>query len=135
MTLAIVTPDRHPTPTQAQLDELLADWQRRLRLRDWNVKVQLRRRHDMSLEDSCGACRWQLSKKLACVELLDPIDYDPGSFGWPQDVEWTLVHELLHLHFAPFAEFGDGPLNTAQEQAIDLIAGALVDAKRGGDDP
>lgn len=138
MTLAIVTLERHPTPTPEELGSLLAEWQKRLRLQDWNVKVQLRRRHAMSMEDSAGVCRWQLPKKLACIEIMDPYDYDPGAFGWTQDIERTLVHELLHLHFAPFATH-DQPADTHQEQAVDLIAGALVDAKReapeGGSPP
>lgn len=134
MTLAVTTPDLHPAPTQDELESLLSEWQRRLRLQDWTVKIQLRRRHDMSMDDSAGVCRWQLAKKLACVEIMDPHDYDPGSFGWAQDVERTLVHELLHLHFAPFATH-DQPVDTAQEQAIDLIAGALVDAKREAPSP
>jgi hypothetical protein len=41
-------------------------------------------------------------------------------------MEKTLVHELLHLHFAPFAAPDGTPEDTAQEQAIDLIAKALV---------
>lgn len=114
--------------TQEQLEALCAEWQRRLRLQDWDVKIRLRRRYDMWVETNQGECKHETLKKLALVNILDPTDYDPDNV-WPQDVERTVVHELLHLHFAPFV--GDyEQCNAAHEQAIDLIAGALVDAKR-----
>lgn len=119
-----------PTPSQAELEAMASEWQQRLRLQDWTVKIQVRRRHHMCLADAHGTCSWELRKKLAAIEIMDPADYDPGSWGWAEDVEKTVVHELLHLHFAPFAAKDDGPDDVAQEQAIDLIARALVAAKR-----
>ena len=130
MTLAVVTPDPHPTPTREELDALLAEWQRRLRLRDWDVRIKCVRGYDISLPGTDGTCTWQLETKRAIVEILDPMDYPPSRFGYDQDVERTLVHELLHLHFAPFAATDDRLADAAQEQAIDLIAAALVSAKR-----
>jgi hypothetical protein len=130
MALATSTPDRLPTPTQAELESLLSEWQRRLRLQDWTVRIKCVRVHEMSLAGTDGTCTWQLETKRAIVEIIDPIDYPPSRFGYDQDIEKTIVHELLHLHFAPFATPDGGPFDTAQEQAIDLIAGALVDARR-----
>lgn len=123
--------ERPATPARAELEAWVTEWQRRLRLQDWDVKIQVRRRYDMSLANAHGTCTWELCKKLAAIEIMDPNDYDPGSWAWVNDVEKTVVHELLHLHFAPFASPDDGPADIAQEQAIDLIARALVDAKRG----
>lgn len=135
MSFAIVDPDRHSTPTQTELESLLAEWQKRLRLRDWTVRIKRVRVHEISIPGTDGTCTWGLETKRAIVEILDPIDYPPSRFGYDQDVEKTIVHELLHLHFAPFATQDGGPFDVAQEQAIDLIAGALVDAKRDGCKP
>ncbi len=66
------------------------------------------------------------------VTHYHPSDY-PGveRSPFPQDMEWELVHELLHCHFAPFmSETAGDAQDTAQEQAIHKIAGALVALKR-----
>lgn len=116
--------------TEKELQKLCREWQKRLRLQDWDVKVFVKRESQFINENAAGECSWQLAKKLAVIRILDPIDYG-SNLAWPQDQEATLVHELLHLHFAPFAAKDDTPEDTAQEQAIDLIARALVELKRG----
>lgn len=113
-----------------QLKEKSDYWQKRLRLRDWEVAFSIRRARDMDLEDCQGECHWNIQSKLAWIHILDPVDYEPNK-EFPQDMEKTLVHELLHLHFAPFTADNDNEMvDTAQEQAIDLIARALVETER-----
>ncbi len=109
-----------------------AVWQRRLRLSDWDVKIQIVRQSEMKSETFQGQVGWTINGKQAIIKILDPIDYDP-SLLWPQDHEQTLVHELLHLHSAPFDDFdAGGPKDVALEQMIDLTAIALVNAYREG---
>lgn len=112
---------------QATLETLLAEWQKTIRLQDWFVVVQFKRIYNLSSQDVLGECCWVLSKRSACISILDPNDYDPSIIS-KFDVESTLVHELLHLHFAPFAAIGEETYQ--HEQAIDAIAKGLVDAKR-----
>lgn len=64
--------------------------------------------------------------------VLDPVDYPPDIIT-PYELEETLVHELLHLHFAPFMSEHDTLERTLQEQAIDAIAKALVSRYGGGE--
>lgn len=117
---------------QKTLEALLAEWQPRLGLADWDVVVKLRRIFDLNRSDVAGQCNWTLSNKTALVGVLDPNDYD-SDYVRPHDVEKTLVHELLHLHFAPFCEIG---AETYQhEQAIEAIARALVGVKRSVEPP
>jgi hypothetical protein len=115
--------------TESALQKACALWQKRLRLQDWDVRVRVRRKAQMSAE-KCRACvDADLRLKEALIEIQDPIDYTPKI--WVNDMEQSLVHELLHLHFAPFeAEEGTAEL-VAQEQAIELIACALVNLARG----
>lgn len=120
----------NPTLNQENLDELLAEWQKTLRLQDWGIQVLLGRIFDMVDENTTGQCTWRLSNKTALIRILDPSDYNP-SFLRPCDVEKTLVHELLHLHFAPFCPLGSE--TDLHEQAIEAIATGLVKAKRGGE--
>lgn len=114
--------------TPVAIEALCREWQAILRLADWDVRCKLVRHHEMSSNEWSGECRYRLTKKMALIQLLDPVDFPDGE--WPEDVEKTLVHELLHLHMAPFAP-EDGTLeNVAMEQAIESIASALVRVRR-----
>lgn len=115
--------------TRDELRQLCAEWQKILRLQDWDVVVQVSRRDDTFGHTNTGQVRYQLGLKQALIKIIDPIDY-PTNVIYPQDMETTLVHELLHLHFAPFDADDDTPAGTAQEQAIEAIAKGLVSLKR-----
>src|SRR5215469_18222449 len=104
-------------PTQKQLEAWLREWQKILRLQDWDCKVSLKRAADMHA-DSCEGCnRYHTALKTASIHVRDPIDHESDA-EWPPDAEETIVHELIHLHFAPFYAT-KGLVNTFQEQAIE----------------
>ena len=120
----------------AALKESIAYWQGVLRLQDWNIELSLRRRCEMSVANVIGSNHhWQDSKD-SIIEL--PMPEDLLSYvkfqGEEKDYEITLVHELLHLHFAPFAadEDKDPHGNTYQELAINTLARSLVHLDRKG---
>lgn len=115
--------------TEEQLQAKCLEWQKLLRLQDWHVKVYVKRDRDLMLGKKAGVCRWTIAKKMAIIQVLDPTDYDPDT-PWEQDMELTLVHELLHLHLAPFDNFEDSPLETAVEQAVESISEGLVTLRR-----
>jgi hypothetical protein len=109
-----------------ELQRLLAEWQKTLRLQDWRVTARFKRIFDLTRNDIKGEVNWTLPIKEAVINLLEPADYAPAFVGG-YDPERTLVHELLHLHFAPFAPIGEETYQ--HEQAIDAISKALIDAK------
>ncbi|WP_028983321.1 hypothetical protein [Sporolactobacillus terrae] len=111
--------------TADQLKEKLDYWQKRLRLQDWLIDLKITRKRDMEF-DSQGECNYNLLKKMAVIRIVDSVDYDACA-AFPQDMEWCLVHELLHLHFAPLHVERD---DEAEEQAVDLISNALVTVAR-----
>lgn len=116
---------------EEELQERLKYWQEKLRLQDWIVEVQISRGKDM-MEDTCACVDYTLSKKMASVKILDPIDYPDDVMG-ERDMENDLVHELLHLHFAPINEhFNDDNeiYSTFEEQAVESIASGLISAER-----
>lgn len=119
------------TPNQMTLSLWLNYWQRRLFLRDWTVHLKLVREADVPMEarGGVGWCTPCIQNKVATIDLLHPLDYKKE---WRCDLELTLVHELLHVHYAPF-EYKD--LHTlegiGQEQSINAISLALVNMKRG----
>src|SRR5690606_21888239 len=84
---------------------------------------------ELKSREVAGECEWNLHKKMASVRILDPIDY-PDDLMTDHDMEWTLVHELLHLHFAPIGRDSDENQEILIEQAIDSIAWVIVNLTR-----
>jgi hypothetical protein len=68
-----------------------------------------------------GECTFNINARDAVIKILDPIDYD-GEY----DLEWTVVHELLHLHFAGWTAANNYECPISAEQGIDAIAQALT---------
>ncbi|MBN3875211.1 hypothetical protein [Nostoc sp. JL23] len=101
------------------------EWQQILGLMDWDVSVKIVSAD--YLDEAEGQITWDLGKKIADIKLVKPEGY-PFDAMRPYDMEQTLVHELLHLHFAPF-NADTGLKAISQEQAINAIARALVNLK------
>jgi hypothetical protein len=110
-------------PEKPDLSALLTFWQPLLKLADWDVVVM----YERHLEGR-GLCTRQFAYKTATIRIVDPIDYQDKVR--PQDVEKTLVHELLHLHLAAFDTPNGTPLGDAEEQAVESLARAFVALKR-----
>ena len=118
--------------TENELKELCVEWQKRLRLTDWEVVIELSRKSDFVQNTWYGQCSWTLTRKAAHVRVMDVIDY-PADNPWDYDMEHTLVHELLHLKFAPFVDIDtDTLLGIVIEQTIDELARVLLELKREG---
>jgi hypothetical protein len=116
--------------TNADLQALTAEWQRTLRLQDWDVTVRLARAREFSDRERQGEVHFNLALKTAQVLIIDPVDWEPDAIV-DYDAERVLCHELLHLHTAPFSAEPDTLAHAMEEQAIESIAKALVSLKRG----
>jgi hypothetical protein len=108
------------------LIELMARLQRELRLQDWRIDVSYVR--DLCASDGTvvhGLCYSLVDAKTARIEIRDPEtpagDNDPT-------VEETLVHELVHLHFAPLSGFTQADI-AVEEQAVWALSEAICNAK------
>ena len=113
--------------TEQQLRELCTEWQDILRLRDWDIFLNVKRIFDMP--DGCeGRMSSTTSLKIATIDIMDEIDFNPAS-PVPLDQEKTLVHELLHVHFSQLHDEHDSPVHL--EQATEMITAALIRLKRG----
>lgn len=113
-----------------QLQQRLVYWQKKLNLSDWKIEAHIKRGRDMR-EDCAGSINWVLPNKQAIISILDSVDYPDNTTG-VQDMENTLVHELLHLHLAPIAEDSreNEHYTLFEEWAINSIADALIDLER-----
>ena len=115
--------------TKRQLVNLMRFWQRRLYLNNWEIVLKLLA--DMP-EDTEGNTSWSLANEQAVIRIISLTGFRRLQTPFPYQPEVILVHELLHLHFAPLQvpamddEDKADPRSIAQERAIDHIAKALV---------
>jgi hypothetical protein len=105
-------------------------WKTRLGLNDWSISVRIVPKSELP-ENRSGMCRAIVKKKSAEIILLDPRDADESWLN-QYDLELTLVHELLHIHFVPWSLLypeGD-QAELFLEQTVHVLSTTLVQAAR-----
>lgn len=120
-----------------ELRRLARKWQKILKIQDWRIEVRF-----VDLEEMCaisgkknlkaGFVLKQSFTRIAVVVVLherfwkredDCISYlEPRCSD--REIEMTLIHELIHVVLSEYE--GDVVL---EEQAVDAIAGALMEMK------
>jgi hypothetical protein len=108
---------------QQYVTERLAYWQQRLKLEEWRISVAPAHRSELKPK-TLGAVRWDKGKKTAQIWVLDPSDYQLPFREMLDDMELTIVHELVHLELAslPRSEAS----RSSEEHAVNGIADALL---------
>lgn len=121
--------ESNPLPL-VSIEELLAEWQKRLSLQDWELIASFKRAYEMP--DKLGSIEFSHTKLRGEIKIMDPLDYcSEQEFNKGYDIEFILVHELLHIHTAFTPKPTEGWEECMEERAINSIAKALVNAKRG----
>jgi len=118
-----------PTPQEreAQAERFVAEklqlWQRRLGLTKWNVRAKLVRIHSLKPK-TLGGIHWDANVMKATIDVLSPYDYNLPYQAMLDDMENTVVHELVHLHLSilPRSEAS----RSAEEHAVNEITSALL---------
>jgi hypothetical protein len=111
--------------------EKLWVWQKRLKLEAWNITVAVARASELKPK-TLGNIHWDFDKKTALIHVLDPADYTLPFEAMLQDMEFTVVHELIHLELSPVLS----PLQRSdenrrdEEHAVNYMAQALLDLDR-----
>jgi hypothetical protein len=105
------------------MDDRLAFWRQRLKLEDWQISVVMARLSDLP-DKTLGGIRWDKTKKTAVIWVLDPADYRLPFRETLDDMELTVVHELVHLDPAslPRGQASRG----SEERAVGGIAEAML---------
>jgi hypothetical protein len=115
--------------TEKELNRLVIKWQKRLRLMDWNIQAKFDEDELLQEWGAWGACNPQGFLREAVMIFRHP---DEAKLVQPKyDLEVIVVHELLHIFFAPIKHRDHAGLN-AEEQMIHTIAILMVDLERHG---
>ena len=105
------------------LNERLGVWQECLGLNDWRISIVMTRRSELKPRTR-GQIKWDKDKKSAVLSVLDASDYELPISEMLPDMEFTVVHELVHLELAslPRSEAS----RSSEEHAVNRIAEALL---------
>lgn len=112
-------------------NEKLWVWQKRLNLQDWNISVAVVRASELRPK-TLGNIHWDLDKKTALIHVLDPADYTLPFHDMLNDLEFTVVHELIHLELVPvLTDEKRTDANRRQEEfTVNHLASALLQLDR-----
>ena len=132
-----------PTPESPRERSLLAEkyaverlsvWQKRLKLQDWNISLIVSRATELKPK-TLGNIHWDTDKKTATIRVLDPADYKLPFDEMLQDLEFTVVHELIHLELSPvLSPLQRNDANRREEEhAVNYMADALLKLDRDKD--
>jgi hypothetical protein len=118
----VTADERGPLALQF-MDDRLVVWQQRFKMEDWRISVAWVRLSDLPPR-TLGGIRWDKRKKSAEILVLDPSDYRLPFREMLDDMELTLVHELVHLDLAslPRGQASRG----SEERAVSGIADAML---------
>jgi len=102
-------------------------WQERLKLSDWRITWAMAHRSDLK-PNTVGQIHWDKPSRSASILVLDPSEYRMPINAMLDDMELTIVHELVHLRLAslPRSEASRG----SEEYAVNGIAEALLGLDR-----
>ena len=125
--LAVSAAEAESTIDASVLATKLGLWRERLNLHGWNITIVMKRRAELKPR-TLGQIHWDKSKKSAVIWVLDASDYDAPAAGILNDMEFTVVHELVHLKFAS-SRRSEASRRT-EEQAVNHIAEALLKLDR-----
>jgi hypothetical protein len=112
--------------------EKLWVWQKRLNLQAWDISVVVARAAELRPR-TVGHIRWDRAKKTAAIQVLDPADYHLPFDAMLRDIEFTVVHELIHLEMVPILSdlLRTDANRMEEEHAVNQMAEALLKLDRG----
>jgi len=108
---------------QAFVDQALQTWQARLNLKDWQIRVELV--HPNKLEPkTLGNVHWDTDTRQATIGVLSSYDYRLPYREMLDDMEFTIVHELVHIELASLPR--SDASRRIEEHAVNELASALL---------
>ena len=109
------------------LSQRLFLWQKRLKLEDWNISFKLVRVGELKPK-TLGNIHWDSDVKKANINVLNPADYKLAFPETLKDMEFTIVHELVHLQLSSLPR--NEASRSAEERAVNTLTEALLNLDR-----
>jgi hypothetical protein len=116
-----------PVISEEQVKDWVRVWQQRLKLDNWSIHTRIVRAYELK-PDTLGNCKWDSEKRTATIRVLDPVDYDLPATSIPSDIEFTVVHELVHLQLSSLPR--DPKHKEVEEDVVNGITDALLNLDR-----
>ena len=125
-----------PLPSTAQeraevavsyVNERLAIWQQRLNLQDWKISIVMAHQSELKPK-TLGNIHWESDKRTAVIRVLDASDYKMPFREMLDDMEFTVVHELIHLELSSLPR--SDASRREEEHAVNQITDALLKLDR-----
>ena len=79
--------------------------------------------------DTLGNLKWNSTTHIANIKVLSPIDYGLSATEIPEDIEYTVVHELVHLQLSALPR--DLGKKDVEETVVNRISDALMSLEKG----
>lgn len=109
------------------VEERLRTWQERMNLNDWVIRAEIVRA-DRLEPKTLGNIHWDTDIKKATIDVLSPVDYRLSYNAMLADMEFTIVHELVHLELASLPR--SDASRSVEEHAVNEIASTLLKLAR-----
>lgn len=111
-----------------QVQKYLTKWRRKLRLDDWRIRLIIVRENYATRHgdpgEIYGSTDANIELKCAVIKIAET---GKGTVA-EAELEATVVHELLHLHFDIYPWGEDETRDRFMEQSVDCVAVALLKA-------
>jgi hypothetical protein len=116
------------TAAEKFVAEKVQVWQERLNLKDWKISFELV--HPDKLEPkTLGNVTWDTDVKTAKIQVLSAYDYQLPYHEMLDDMEVTVVHEMVHLELASLPR-SDNSRRMEEHAVVELTAALMRLAKR-----
>jgi hypothetical protein len=107
--------------SQQELESWEALWQRKLQLQDWNIGITIVPQKELGSSVGSVSITWPRRATIRVLDARQSITYVPRTSA-RLFTELTVVHELVHVTFAPL------PLSGRDERGIDRVVEDIAEA-------
>ena len=121
---------------EAQIQEAIAYWKPLIGVSDWRIDIKMVTQAD--LPGKAAAVSWTLTKRWATITFTRPETF--ASDVIQEDMEISVVHELLHVADAAMLDKLCGNLSQVEddiitEQGVDKLSNTLVMLRKASSRP
>lgn len=110
------------TKIERRIHKYLTKWQKNLRLNDWRISLQVVSKNDTNWNrDTYGNSSVSVHLKCATIRIAEPTDEKMDI-----ELEATVIHELLHIHFDPYPWRENQVRDALMESVVDQLSIILL---------